>query len=191
MSWFKFAGNFVRRPTTVGAVAPSSRHLGERVVEGLDLAAASTVVELGPGTGPISEVVLERIGPDTKFFALELNPTFAKILRERFPTLQVYNESAETLPQRLSEHGAPHADHILCGLPWASLPEEVQDRVFQAILDGLAPGGTFRSFGYVHCRRFPKAVRFRQRLDDHFSKVEVSRTVFRNLPPAFVYRCVR
>ena len=191
MSWLKFAGNFLRHPKTIGAVAPSSRRLGERMVEGLDLAAASTVVELGPGTGPFSEIVLERIGAETKFFAFELDPAFVRLLRERFPKLQVYNESAENLPQRLSDHGAQYADHIICGLPWASLPDDVQERVFQAILAALPPGGTFRSFGYVHCCRFPKAARFRRRLENHFSAVEFSPVVLRNVPPAFVYRCVR
>lgn len=191
MSWLKFAGNFVRHPTTVGAVAPSSRRLGERMVEGLDLATASTVVELGPGTGPFSEVVLERIGTETRFFAFELNPSFVKLLRARFPQLHVYGESAENLPQRLSDHGVQYADHIICGLPWASLPDDVQDRVFEAILAALPPGGKFRSFGYVHCRPFPKAVRFRKRLEEHFSSVEFSPIVIRNVPPAFVYRCVR
>jgi phospholipid N-methyltransferase len=149
------------------------------------------VVELGPGTGAFTGLILSRIRASTTFFALELDPGFTKGLRSRYPGLTVYNDSAERITQYLKIHGKRCADYIVCGLPWASLPLGVQDRIFEGVLDSLQPGGHFVTFGYVHARWFPNAQRFRRRLRRGFSRVETSRVVWKNFPPAFIYRCVK
>jgi phospholipid N-methyltransferase len=187
----RFLGAFLRRPTSVGALAPSSPHLARAMVNGRGIEDCSTVVELGPGTGAFTKLILNTIGNKTTFFALELDPGLTRNLKRRFPGLVVYNESAEKIPEYLARHGRGKADYIVSGLPWASLPLDVQDRIFRAVLDSLDPGGVIVTFGYVHARWFPNAQRFRCRLERSFKKVELSRVVWRNIPPAFIYRCTR
>jgi phospholipid N-methyltransferase len=53
----------------------------------------------------------------------------------------------------------------------------------------LRPGGRFATFAYVHGTPFPGGIRFRRMLRERFAKVSLSPVVWRNLPPAFVYRC--
>lgn len=187
----RFLRAFLRRPATVGALAPSSPHLARAMVNGRGIEDCSTVVELGPGTGAFTKLILKKIGSKTTFFALELDPGLTRNLKRRFPGLVVYNESAEKIPEYLERHGRGKADYIVSGLPWASLPLDVQQRIFKAVLDSLEPGGVFVTFGYVHARWFPNAQRFRRRLEKSFSRVELSRVVWRNIPPAFIYRCTR
>jgi phosphatidylethanolamine/phosphatidyl-N-methylethanolamine N-methyltransferase len=188
---FHFLGGFLRGPTSVGALGPSSAALAEAMIQDFPLASSDTVVELGPGTGAFTRRILERIGRRTTFIALELDPIFVSRLRRRFPTLSVYNDSAEQMPSYLARHGKKKVDYIISGLPWASLPLKVQDNVLKAVLDVLAPGGVFTTFGYLHARWMPNAQRFRGRLRRHFSAVETSAIVWKNFPPAFVYRCKR
>jgi phosphatidylethanolamine/phosphatidyl-N-methylethanolamine N-methyltransferase len=185
----RFLGGFLRGPTSVGALGPSSSFLAEAMIRGFGLQASDTVVELGPGTGAFTGRILSKIGSKTTFFVLELDPIFAAGLRNQFPGLTVYNDSAERMVDYLARHGKKRADYIICGLPWASLPLEVQDRVLEAVLGSLAPGGIFTTFGYVHARWMPNALRFRQRLRNRFAHVETSPVVWKNIPPAFVYRC--
>jgi len=185
----RFMGAFLRRPVSVGALSPSSRWLARAMVEDCALSTAEVVVELGPGTGAFTREILAEIGKQTTFFAVELSPLFTRSLRRRYPTLIVYNDSAERLLDYLARHEKTAVNHIFCGLPWASLPLDVQERVFDAIVGALAPGGTFCTFGYLHARRLPNAIRFRQRLEGHFSEVACSTPVWRNFPPAFIYRC--
>jgi phospholipid N-methyltransferase len=187
----RFLGAFLTRPTAVGALGPSSRWLAADMLRGCALEEADTVVELGPGTGVFTRAILSRIGTRTTFFAMELCPLFARGLTRRFPGLTVYNDSAEKLVDYLSRHGKTRVDYIFSGLPWASIPLEIQTRVLGAVLTALAPGGVFTTFGYLHARWMPNAVRFRNRLLQHFSSVETSRAVWRNFPPAFIYRCRR
>ncbi len=187
--WLSFARRFASRPRTVGAIAPSSRFLARAMLEDAGVSQANCVAELGPGTGAFTAEILPRLGEQTTFFALEIDPEFAGALRDKFPRLTVYNASAERLPDYAAQHGHDHVDTVLSGLPWASLPLEVQDGVLEAITNTLRPGGHFATFAYIHAKNLPNARIFRDRLRSHFSKLEVSPVVWRNLPPAFVYRC--
>ena len=187
----RFLGAFLRRPASVGALGPSSRSLALEMISGCALSSSDTVVEFGPGTGAITGPIVEHLGKKTTFFAMELDPVLAKGLRKRFPQITVYNDSAEKIQEYLSRHQKHHADYIFSGLPWASLPLKIQENILEAILESLAPGGVFVTFGYLHARWMPNALRFRKRLERRFRKVEMSEPVWANFPPAFVYRCKR
>jgi len=185
----RFFGHFLARPVLTGAIAPSSRWLAERMVEGVGLKAAETVVELGPGTGAFTRLIRRSLKPSSLFLALEINPSFAAGLVRELPGVQVINDSAERLQQHLRNHGRSAADCILSGLPWAGFPQDLQDRLLGAVVDGLRPGGSFSTFAYVHAAWLPPGRRFRRLLESHFSKVRTTPLVWLNLPPAFVYRC--
>ena len=97
--------------------------------------------------------------------------------------------SAEQIQKYLAQHHRKKADYIISGLPWANMPINVQEAILSAVLAALAPEGMFTTFSYVHAFWLPRARRFRERLEHYFSDVKTSRIVWRNLPPAFVYRC--
>jgi phosphatidylethanolamine/phosphatidyl-N-methylethanolamine N-methyltransferase len=187
----RFLAAFIRRPTCVGALGPSSVALAKAMLSGFRLEQSETVIELGPGTGAFTSQILKRIGKGTTFFALELDPEFVRALRRRFPGLVVHNDSAERMADYLTLHGKDKADYIVSGLPWASLPLKVQDNILSSVVRCLRPGGMFTTFGYVHARWFPNALRLKQRLERDFTRVEISQVVWRNFPPAFIYRCSR
>lgn len=181
---------FVERPFATGAIAPSSRHLAAEMVAGMGLRDALSVVELGPGTGALTRAILEEIGPQTLLLAVELNPRFAEHLRATLPArVQVINGSGERLAEHLAAHGRTAADCIVSGLPWASFSRELQQRLMTAVVQALRPGGRFTTFAYVHGVLLPAGRRLRRMLDGGFREVERTPVVWRNLPPAFVYRC--
>ncbi len=187
----EFFQAFIREPASVGALSPSSRALALAMIEGFDLRHAGTIVELGAGTGAFTGPILDRIGKHTKFFAMELDPIHARGLKRRFSGLTVYNDSAERMLDYLTLQETHKADYIVSGLPWANIPPEVQERIMEVILASLAPDGIFTTFAYLHARWLPKARRFRRGLERRFERVETSPVIWRNLPPAFVYRCSR
>ena len=187
----EFFEAFIREPASVGALSPSSRALALAMIRNCDLRNAETVVELGPGTGAFTGPILERIGKCTTFLAMELDPLHARRLKGRFPGVAVYNDSAERMPEYLALHPNPKADYVISGLPWANIPPEAQEKIMDAILASLAPRGVFTTFAYVHARWLPKARRFRRALEQRFERVEISQVIWKNLPPAFVYRCSR
>ena len=187
----EFLRVFIKEPTRVGALSPSSQSRARAMIHGLALKTASTVIEIGPGTGAVTGLILKRIGKATKFFALELNSRYSRSLKRRFPDLLVHNDSAEKLSFYLAEHGRKSAKYIISGLPWAFFDSALQERILHAVRTSLAPDGVFTTFAYVHALWMPAARKFRRRLESGFSRVEASPVIWRNLPPAFVYRCSR
>src|SRR5690242_2603702 len=135
-------GRFVRSPRTVGAVAPSSRALAEEMVKGLDLSAPTNVVELGPGTGVVTRVIAQRLGPKSKALAIDVEPAFVAAIARRFPRVEAVCGSAADLPALLRERGMFPAAHIISGLPFASLSSEVTTAILDAIAESLEHGGT-------------------------------------------------
>jgi len=187
----KFLRNYVFKPNQVGAVTPSSRFLCRMIVDGFDWKTIQYVVEYGPGTGAATPMIMQAVKPDAKFFAVERNPEFCEILRRKFPDLDLAEDSASNIQTLCQQRGIPHLDAVVSGLPWASFPETLQVEILDAMMQVLRPGGQFATFAYWQGLLLPAAKRFRKQLDKYFSKVEMSPTVWRNLPPAFVYRCVK
>lgn len=187
-SAWRFVEAFIREPLSVGAFWPSSRDLAVAVANACEFAGGDTVVELGPGTGSFTELLLQRLHGRGRLLALELSETNIAELRRRFPHCETIHDSAENLPQHLN---GKRAKCVVSGLAWGNMMPTMQDRIFNAMLKSLAPNGQFVAFAYVHARFFPTTIRFRRLMFRNFKRVELTPIIWRNLPPAYVYRCWR
>jgi phosphatidylethanolamine/phosphatidyl-N-methylethanolamine N-methyltransferase len=191
MMALSFITQFLKQPKTIGAIAPSSRALAREIVSEINLPAAATIVEYGPGTGSFTREILARKHPTARYCAVERNPKMAEVFRKRFPSVHLFEDSVENLPGLLGSIGVSKADCIVSGLPWAAFSPELQDKLLAATLAVLPAGGRFATFAYLQGLLLPSGKRFRKKLNEHFSGVTKSRVVWGNLPPAFVYRCQR
>jgi phospholipid N-methyltransferase len=149
------------------------------------------VVELGPGTGAITQAIVPELEGDALFLAVEANAAFAGVLTRDFPRACVLNDTAERLPELLAARGRPSADCILSSLPFGIFPRDLQERLLQAAARSLAPGGRFVTYAYVPAAWLARGRNLRRQLRALFSRLETTPLVWRNLPPAFVYRCVK
>jgi len=186
-----FLSAALRRPATMGAVAPSSARLARVLSSVVPREGAPVVVELGPGTGAVSAVIAERIPAAGRHLAVELDPDMVGYLRRTRPGLEVVPGDARDLGKLLAEHGVDRVDAIVCGLPWALFDDAAQTAVLAEIGRAIGETGAFTTFAYVQGMALPAAHRFRSRLRGAFEEVLVSSTVWRNVPPAFVYVCRR
>lgn len=187
----EFLGRFLKSPRAVGAVLPSGGRLAGAMLDSVDWDAARCVLEFGPGTGPFTRLVPDRLHADGRFLAVERDPAFAARLRRELPHVDVACADVTDVASELAARDLPPADAILCGLPWAAFPEDLQTRLMAATLAALAPGGTFATFAYVQGTVLPAGRRLRALLEAHFTRVRTSSVVWRNAPPALVYRCVK
>jgi len=183
---WKFLKEFIAAPHNVGAIAPSSRQLGSLVISAAKVQSASVVVEFGPGTGAITEVLVEEVKPKTTLLALEINEDFIGLLKKRFPDLNIIHDSATETRTHLNELGLPHCDAIVSGLPWTMFSEQLQDDLLKAVIDSLRPGGVFATYMYLQGLVMPSGIRFRRKLRDRFTHCGITETVWRNIPPARV-----
>lgn len=187
----RFFSAFVRRPFDTGAITPSSAHLAEAMVEGMGIPSADTVVELGPGTGVFTRVIEQQLRPEARFLSFEINPDMAAELKRRFPRVHIVNDSVENIREHLLAAGRHDVDSAISGLPWAAFSPDRQEKLLDATVQALKPGGRFATFAYSHAAWLPPGRRFRELLDSRFKHVETSKVVWRNTPPAFVYRCLK
>ncbi|WP_433529398.1 class I SAM-dependent methyltransferase [Micromonospora sp. CA-263727] len=184
-----FLREFLRDPFTVAAVAPSGRPLSEAVTATVPRTGEPLVVELGPGTGAFTAAIQRRLAGRGRHLAIEINARFAERLAAGYPGVDVTVADARDLRDILRQHGHERADAIVSGLPWAAFTPGRQDDLLDAVTDGLAPHGAFTTFAYTHTRWAPPARRLRRLLRSRFEEVVPSRTVWANVPPAFVYYC--
>jgi phospholipid N-methyltransferase len=177
---------FLRSPRTVGALTASSRALAAAMVKGLDLARAGRVVELGAGTGALTGAIVDRLGPETDFLAVDIEPAFIEQIQKRWPAVQCVCASAERLDTLVADRGMSPVDHIVSGLPFVSLPPAMTRQILASIAKVLGPNGTFTTFQYLHAYRLPSASAFRRRMSAQLGGPPEVRLVMRNVPPALV-----
>ena len=177
---------FLRSPRTVGAVTASSRALAVAMVDGLDLDRPGHVVELGPGTGVFTAAIAERLGKDTRFLAIDIDPAFVQQVRKRWPAIECVCASAERLDELVAAREMFPVDHIVSGLPFVSLPPPMTRQILETVASVLRPGGTFTTFQYLHGYGLPQAGSFRRAMTSRMGVEPITRLVVRNVPPALV-----
>ncbi len=181
----------LRRPGTVGAVVPSSTRLAEVLAAVVPRTGSPVVVELGPGTGAVSDVISRRLPLGARHLAVELDPKMVDYLRRTRPQLEVVPGDAAHLAALLAERGVSRVDAVVCGLPWALFDHDTQASILAEVSRVIGDTGAFTTFAYLHGMTLAAARRFRGTLRATFDEVVVSATVWRNVPPAFVYVCRR
>lgn len=184
-----FLTRFLANPGLVGALLPSSSALCREITSHINIESAEAVVELGPGTGVITDEILARLNPQAKFVAIELDSKMYEALRKNRPDLHIVNDSAVNLTKIMKDADIKHLNTIVSGLPWAAFPESLQVGILDAIVDSLSEGGYFTTFAYLQGLALPAGQRFKKMLKNFFREVEVSRIIWNNIPPAIVYRC--
>jgi len=185
-SWLLLT-KFLRSPRTVGAVTPSSRALARAMIQSLPINQAASIVELGPGTGAFTGAILERVGREARVLAMEIEPEFVAKVRRTWPAAICVCASAEELESVVAAHGLGPVDHVISGLPFASLPALMTSRILDGVMRTLRPGGTFTQFHYLHGFGMPPGRAFRSEMSRRMGGPPTRRFVLRNIPPACVF----
>jgi len=183
MNSLTFIKQYFFKPRTVGAILPSSKYLAQKMVKTIDFENARYIAEYGPGTGVFTKLLLTKRNPDTRILLIERDESFYAILKDKYgnePNVYIINDSAEHIGKLLSQYDMPHADYIISGLPFASLPQNVSSNILEQTKDQLHSKGEFITFQYTLLKK--------DFIGKYFNKISVTRE-FRNVPPAYVLCC--
>jgi len=185
-----FLVSFLKKPSQVGAMLPSTEQLAKMVISKAQLNNIKVIVELGPGTGSFTELIFKELPKNAVYIGLDLNPDFIQQLQKKYTSGYFYCDSAENILRYLSLHKIAHADCIISGLPWALIPVEKQNDIMKSVVSALGESGHFSTFTYIHSLVFFKNARhYQKRIQESFKNVEKSPIVWNNFPPAFTYWC--
>ncbi|HYC64512.1 MAG TPA: methyltransferase [Reyranellaceae bacterium] len=180
-----FLKRWLRRPFTMGSVVPSGRLLAEAMARTtLEVTAGRNghVVELGAGTGHVTQALLDAGIPPARLAMVERDAELAAFLRKNFPDPRTVEGDAMRLPDLLREAGVAEVAAVVSSLPLLSLPGEVVDGIVRGVFVALPPGAALVQFTYGPKPPVPRALRETLHLTG-----TRGRRIWRNVPPAVVW----
>jgi phosphatidylethanolamine/phosphatidyl-N-methylethanolamine N-methyltransferase len=178
----RFLRSWIEKPLHMGAVMPSGRLLARTMAQYVDIGSNAPVVELGPGTGAITNALIEHGVDQKRLVLIEYDPGFCALLRDRYPQATVVHGDAYTLRDSLWNVLTARASAVVSGLPLVTKPMLTRLRLIRDAFVALAPGAPFVQFTYSVVPPIPKSL--------PGVATEASERIWMNLPPArvWVYR---
>lgn len=178
----RFLRSWIEKPLHMGAVMPSGRVLARTMAQYVDAHDTGPVVELGPGTGAITNALIEHGIEQSRLVLVEYNPGFCALLRDRYPQATVVQGDAYALRDSLSKVLKAPASAVVSGLPLVTKPMLTRLKLIRDAFSALTPGAPFVQFTYSVTPPIPKSL--------PGVSTEASERIWMNLPPArvWVYR---
>ncbi len=172
--WGVFFRGFVEEPRMVGSIIPSSRFTVDKMLGPVDWNACELFVEYGPGVGTFCRPVLDRLRRDGTLIVIDTNPLYIDYLKHAIGDSRFHAVlgSAEDVEGIVRAHGFQHADYVLSGLPFSTLPAGVGPEIAAATHRVLRPGGAFLVYQFSARARDFMARHFR-RIDRGFEWLNV------------------
>lgn len=148
--WATFFRQFVKHPAMIGSIIPSSQALVSSMLAPVDWSSARLFVEYGPGVGTFTRPILGKMRQDALLIAIDTNEDFVRYLSEDIsdPRFRAVHGSAADVRRIIADHGFSHADYILSGLPFSTLPAGVGESIAAETEAALRPGGSFLAYQY-------------------------------------------
>jgi phosphatidylethanolamine/phosphatidyl-N-methylethanolamine N-methyltransferase len=178
----RFLRSWIEKPLHMGAVMPSSKLLARTMAQYVAVDSKGPVIELGPGTGAITNALLEHGVDQKRLVLVEYNPGFCALLRDRYPQARVVQGDAYALRDSLGDLLDAPASAVVSGLPLVTKPMLTRLKLIRDAFLALAPGAPFVQFTYSVAPPIPKSL--------PGVSTQASERIWMNLPPArvWVYR---
>lgn len=178
--WGVFFEGFLEHPVMVGSIIPSSRYTIRKMLAPVNWDECKVFVEYGPGVGTFCRPVLERLRRDGLLIVIDTNPLFIDYLRSTITDSRFVAVlgSAADVEDIVFAHGHDHADYVLSGLPFSTLPEGVGPAIAEATWHVLRPGGAFLVYQFT--------ARARAFMARHFKRIDDGLELL-NVPPCFLF----
>ena len=172
--WGIFVEGFLRHPVMVGSIIPSSRFTVNKMLGPVKWDECRLFVEYGPGVGTFCRPVLDRLRRDGQLIVIDTNPLYIDYLRKTISDSRfiAVHGSAADVEEIVRAHGHDHADYVLSGLPFSTLPDGVGPAIAAATHRVLRPGGAFLVYQFTARARDFMARHFR-RIDNGFEWLNV------------------
>lgn len=175
----RFLKTWLDKPLLTGAVSPSSKALARKMASYVDPDLPGPVIELGPGTGPVTDALIARGIAEERLILVEFNPEFCTLLRKRYPKARIIQGDAYALDATLAGLSHQPAAACISSLPLMTKSERVRLALLFSAFERMHPGAPFIQFTYAAVSPMPKKT---GGFDAH-----VSPRVWLNLPPACVW----
>lgn len=175
----RFLRSWLERPLVMGAVTPSGKILARTMASYVDPRIPGPVIELGPGTGPVTDALIRCGVAQDRLVLIEYNPEFCHLLKRRFPKATIIQGDAYDLKATLAGILAEPGAATVSSLPLFTKPMDQRLDLLDAAQEMMHPGAPFIQFTYAVVPPIPA------RSDSYSARA--SNRIWRNLPPARVW----
>jgi phosphatidylethanolamine/phosphatidyl-N-methylethanolamine N-methyltransferase len=178
--WGVFFKGFIKHPVMVGSIIPSSSRTIKKMLAPVDWENTDLFVEYGPGVGTFCQPVLDRLKPDARLIVIDLNPDFIDYLTKTFHDSRfiAVHGSAADVNEIIREFGFEHADYVLSGLPFSTLPDNLGPVIAEQTARAIRPGGAFLVYQF--------RARARDFMVPYFAKIDNGFEAW-NILPCFLF----
>ncbi len=174
--WGVFFRGFVEHPRMVGSIIPSSRFTIQKMLAPVRWDECKLFVEYGPGVGTFCQPVLDRLRRDGTLIVIDTNPLYIDYLKKtiRDSRFHAVLGSAADVEDIVRAHGHDHADYVLSGLPFSTLPDGVGPAIAEATYRVIRPGGAFLVYQF--------STKARDFMAKHFKHIDSGFELWNVLP---------
>ena len=177
----RFLKSLIAAPRLTGAVAPSGRALARAMAAAAGPPQHGLIVELGPGTGPVTRSLIETGVARERLVLIEYDPGFCRLLRQRFAPAKVIHGDAYDLPRALAELAGQPIAAVVSSLPLLNQPPQRREKLIADAFALMGAAGLFVQFTYGLLSPIPREI-----CANRYAAVR-SRPILLNLPPARVW----
>jgi phosphatidylethanolamine/phosphatidyl-N-methylethanolamine N-methyltransferase len=179
----RFLKSWFQSPLKTGAVAPSGKALARTMAGFVDVKSTGPVIELGPGTGPVTEALLKHGIAEERLVLLEYSPDFCSLLKQRFPKATIIKGDAYALKSTLAAMLKEPVAAVVSSLPLLTMPQDQRLALLSEAFDMMQDNAPFIQFTYSAMSPIP--------LDGAAHKTKFSAKsssrIWLNIPPARVW----
>lgn len=191
-----FLLEIIRKPGEVGAIAPSSKNLSYEITDYIKSGDKPlNIIEVGPGTGSMTEVIAKKIRPHDRFDVIEFNPQFVEVLKEKFKNYDNIHIHCKSIIDWNPDY---KYDYMVSCLPFNVFEADFVNLILRHYEKIMKSGSMISYFEYMVFPKIKKAMlngdkkenfeKLHDLLDDFRNSYEISkRRVYKNFPPAYVY----
>jgi phosphatidylethanolamine/phosphatidyl-N-methylethanolamine N-methyltransferase len=177
----RFLKTWFESPRLTGAVSPSGRSLARAMAQAVGPVGDGLVVELGPGTGPVTRALIERGVPPAQLILVEYEAAFCRMLAQRFPGVRVLQGDAYALRRTLADLSDRPIRAIVSSLPLLNQSPMRRTALIEDAFALMIPDGVFVQFTYGVASPIPRPAGV-----GRFS-AHATAPIWLNLPPARVW----
>ncbi len=174
--WGVFFRGFIKHPIMVGSIIPSSNSTIKKMLAPVKWDECDLFIEYGPGIGTFCGPILEKLKPDATLLVIDLNEDFIKYLKQTITDSRfiAVHGSAADVHDIIKSSGFEHANYIVSGLPFSTLPDNLGEVIAQETAKVIKPGGAFLVYQF--------RSRVRDFMQPHFKKIDNGFSVWNILP---------
>lgn len=169
----------IRSPRAVGSIVPTGRPVSRLMASHVNPGSNLPVLELGPGTGPVTRAILERGVAPAQLYLIEFSADLHAHLKAAFPDVNVIHGDAFDLDRAFAADGPAQFDCVVSGIPLLNFDHAARNALLEGALARVPPG---RPMVQITYGPRPPVVP-----DDPSIAYQGSRRILRNVPPARVW----